>query len=108
MALAFFERAAAGRALADSAGSEPGPAVHDVVVDAMRNGWYENAYHYVETFQKEFAAYHGRKYGIMTPNCTTAIQSAINAAQSACRVTSFNTHRQRKIRSSRLSVRMRW
>ncbi|HWI40501.1 MAG TPA: DegT/DnrJ/EryC1/StrS family aminotransferase [Verrucomicrobiae bacterium] len=44
-----------------------------VVEDAMRNGWYENAYHYVETFQKEFAAYHGRKYGIMTPNCTTAI-----------------------------------
>jgi perosamine synthetase len=44
-----------------------------VVEDAMRNGWYENAYHYVETFQKEFAAYHGRKYGIMTPNCTTAL-----------------------------------
>jgi perosamine synthetase len=44
-----------------------------VVTDAMRNGWYENAYWYVETFQKEFAAYHGRKYGIMTPNCTTAI-----------------------------------
>jgi perosamine synthetase len=44
-----------------------------VVEDAMRNGWYENAYHYVETFQKAFAAYHGRKYGIMTPNCTTAI-----------------------------------
>lgn len=44
-----------------------------VVEDAMRNGWYENAYYYVETFQKEFAAYHGRRYGIMTPNCTTAI-----------------------------------
>lgn len=44
-----------------------------VVEDAMRNGWYENAYTYVETFQKEFAKYHGRKYGIMTPNCTTAI-----------------------------------
>lgn len=44
-----------------------------VVEDAMRNGWYENAYHYVEIFQKEFAAYHDRKYGIMTPNCTTAI-----------------------------------
>jgi len=43
-----------------------------VVEDAMRNGWYENAYYYVETFQKEFAAYHGRKYAIMTPNCTTA------------------------------------
>jgi perosamine synthetase len=48
---------------------------HEVntVLDAMRNGWYENAYHYVEEFQRAFAAYHGRKYAIMTPNCTTAI-----------------------------------
>ncbi|MFC1623844.1 DegT/DnrJ/EryC1/StrS family aminotransferase [Candidatus Omnitrophota bacterium] len=43
------------------------------VEDAMRNGWYEHAYDYCEKFQKEFAVYHGRKYGIMTPNCTTAI-----------------------------------
>lgn len=43
------------------------------VEDAMRNGWYENAYHYCEKFQAEFAAYHGRKYALMTPNCTTAI-----------------------------------
>jgi perosamine synthetase len=48
---------------------------HEVktVLDAMENGWYEHPYDYVEKFQKEFAAYHGRKYGIMTPNCTTAI-----------------------------------
>ncbi|MDP9292693.1 MAG: DegT/DnrJ/EryC1/StrS family aminotransferase [Verrucomicrobiota bacterium] len=45
----------------------------EVVNDAMRNGWYEKPYWYVETFQKGFAAYHGRKYGIMTPNCTTSI-----------------------------------
>ena len=44
-----------------------------VVEDAMRNGWYENAYDYCEKFQNEFADYHDRKYGIMTPNCTTAI-----------------------------------
>lgn len=44
-----------------------------VVEDAMRNGWYEHAYDYCEKFQKEFAAYHDREYGIMTPNCTTAI-----------------------------------
>jgi perosamine synthetase len=43
------------------------------VEDAMRNGWYEHPYDYCEKFQKEFAAYHNRKYGIMTPNCTTAI-----------------------------------
>lgn len=43
----------------------------DVVNDCMLNGW--DNYRYVETFQKEFAKYHNRKYGIMTPNCTTAI-----------------------------------
>jgi perosamine synthetase len=50
-----------------------------VVEDAMRNGWYENAYYYVETFQKEFAQYHGRKYAVMTPNCTTAIHLLLTA-----------------------------
>lgn len=46
----------------------------DIVLDALKNGWYgSEAYHYVETFEKEFAAYHGRKYALMTPNCTTAI-----------------------------------
>lgn len=48
-----------------------------VVEDCMRNGWY--SYHYVENFQKEFAAYHNRKYGIMTPNCTTAIHLLLTA-----------------------------
>lgn len=50
-----------------------------VVEDAMRNGWYENAYYYVETFQREFAKYHNRNYGIMTPNCTTAIHLLLTA-----------------------------
>lgn len=49
------------------------------VEDAMRNGWYEHAYDYVERFQKEFAAYHGRAHGIMTPNCTTAIHLLLTA-----------------------------
>ena len=50
-----------------------------VVLDVMRNGWYERAYEYVEKFQKEFAAYHGRKYGLMTPNCTTALHLLLTA-----------------------------
>lgn len=50
-----------------------------IVEDAMRSGWRENPYYYVETFQKEFAKYHGRKYGIMTPNCTTAIHLLLTA-----------------------------
>jgi perosamine synthetase len=60
-----------------------GPSIteHEIatVNDAMRNGWYEKPYWYVETFQKEFAAYHDRKYGIMTPNCTTSIHLLLTA-----------------------------
>lgn len=54
---------------------------HEVktVEDAMRNGWYENAYDYCEKFQIEFAAYHDRKYALMTPNCTTAIHLLLTA-----------------------------
>jgi perosamine synthetase len=44
-----------------------------VVEDAMRNGWYEQAYKYCELFEREFARYHDRKYALMTPNCTSAI-----------------------------------
>ena len=36
MAAAFFNRAAAGRALGESAGTTPGERVHPVVVEAMR------------------------------------------------------------------------
>ena len=45
-----------------------------IVADAVRNGWYgKQAYHYVETFESEFAKYHGRAFALMTPNCTTAL-----------------------------------
>lgn len=49
------------------------------VEDAMRNGWYENSYGYVEKFQVEFAKYHNRKFAVMTPNCTTAIHLLLTA-----------------------------
>lgn len=51
----------------------------DAVVDAMTTGWYEKPYAYVEAFQKEFAAWHGRRFGIMTPNCTTSIHLMMTA-----------------------------
>lgn len=45
-----------------------------IVLDALRNGWYgKQAYSYVETFESEFAKYHAREHGLMTPNCTTAL-----------------------------------
>lgn len=58
--------------------SMAGPDVSEkdiaIVNDMLRNGWYGNqAYSYVEKFEHEFAEWHGRKYGLMTPNCTTAI-----------------------------------
>jgi perosamine synthetase len=61
------------------AGPQVTQADVQIVLDALQNGWYEKPYHYVEAFQKEFAAYHGRKYGIMTPNCTTAIHLLLTA-----------------------------
>ncbi len=42
------------------------------VEKAMRD-WYVNPYWYCEEFQKDFAAWHDRKYALMTPNCTSAI-----------------------------------
>lgn len=53
--------------------SDPWITEHEIatVNEAMKTGW--KRYEYVEKFQPEFAAYHGRKYGIMTPNCTSAI-----------------------------------
>jgi len=59
-----------------------GPWITDneiqIVTDAMRHGWYGGKkYFYVEEFEKEFAAWHGRKYAMMTPNCTSAIHLAL-------------------------------
>ena len=46
----------------------------EILLDAFRNGWYgEKAYYYCEKFEYEFAKYHDRKHGLMTPNCTTAL-----------------------------------
>jgi len=45
-----------------------------LVFDAVQNGWYgKEAYYYVESFESEFAKYHNRMFGLMTPNCTTAL-----------------------------------
>jgi perosamine synthetase len=56
-------------------GSGPDITDEDIkyVVDALKNHSFEEPYNYVEMFEKEFAEYHGRKYALMTPSCTTAI-----------------------------------
>lgn len=50
------------------------------VIDAMKNGWYgRKKFYYVETFEKIFAKFHGRKYGLMVPNCTQALHLILYA-----------------------------
>lgn len=48
------------------------------VNQALKNGWYgKDKFYYVEKFERAFAAFHGRKYALMTPNCTSAIHLAL-------------------------------
>jgi perosamine synthetase len=56
------------------AGPDVGSAELSYVIDAVSNGWYgKEAYAYVERFEREFATYHDRAFGLMTPNCTSAL-----------------------------------
>ena len=52
-----------------------GPSITEHEVDRvnqmMHNGW--ESYQYVEEFEERFAAWHGRKYCLMTTCCTHAI-----------------------------------
>jgi perosamine synthetase len=52
-----------------------GPSISDLekntVAEMMNSGW--DNYEYVERFEAEFSAWHGRKYALMTPCCTHAI-----------------------------------
>ena len=46
----------------------------------MQDGWVgKKKYYYVEKFENDFAKFHSRKYGLMTPNCTTAIHLILHA-----------------------------
>jgi len=61
------------------AGADVGDLEIEYVVDALKNGWYEDKYYYCEKLQQEFADYHGRKYALMTPNCTTSLHLVLAA-----------------------------
>ena len=61
------------------AGADVGDLEVKYVIDALRNGWYEDKYYYCETLEKEFAEYHNRKHALMTPNCTSAIHLILAA-----------------------------
>ena len=49
------------------------------VDDAIRNGWGENCYDYIEKFECSFAEYIGVKHGLATSCCTGAIHLALMA-----------------------------
>lgn len=55
------------------AGADVGELEIKYVTDALKNGWYGDKYYYVEKLESEFTKYHGRKYALMTTNCTSAI-----------------------------------
>lgn len=53
-------------------GPDIGELETEYVLQAMGD-WYKEPYKFVEEFELAFAKYVGRKYALMTPNCTSAI-----------------------------------
>jgi len=51
----------------------------DYVLDAVKNGWYENWSEYIDRFEKKFAEYIGAKYAIPTSSCTGALHLSLAA-----------------------------
>jgi len=49
------------------------------VNDAIRNGWGERCYDYLDRFEKVFAEYSGANYALATSSCTGAIHLALIA-----------------------------
>ena len=47
--------------------------------DAVRTGWGERCYDYINRFEAEFAAWVGTKYAIATSSCTGALQMGMHA-----------------------------
>lgn len=47
--------------------------------DAVRNGWGEHCYDYIDKFEKIFSTYVGARYAIATSSCTGAIHMGLSA-----------------------------
>lgn len=47
------------------------------IIDAIRSGWISSAGHYIEKFEKEFAFFCGRRFGVSTTNGTTALHLSL-------------------------------
>ena len=64
-----------------TAGPSIGQKEIDYVLDAVKNGWYENWSGYLDKFERKFAEYIGTKYAIPTSSCTGALHLALAALQ---------------------------
>jgi perosamine synthetase len=51
----------------------------EYVTDCMATAWISSAGKYIERFEKEWAAYCGRKYGVAVSNGTVALELALSA-----------------------------
>lgn len=49
------------------------------VTDAVTNAWYANANIYNERFERAFAEYHGVRYAVSLPSCTSALHLSLLA-----------------------------
>ena len=47
------------------------------VKNAIKNGWYENAFDYIKKFEDKFKKYVNRKYAISLPSCTSALHLSL-------------------------------
>lgn len=51
----------------------------EYVMDCLRTGWISSAGTYIERFEREWAAYCGRRYGVAMCNGSVALQAAVAA-----------------------------
>lgn len=60
-----------------------GPSITDkeiaYVTDAVTNAWYASANVYNERFERAFAEYHGVRYAVSLPSCTSALHLSLLA-----------------------------
>lgn len=51
----------------------------EYVLDCVQSGWISSAGKYIDRFEKEWAAYCGRKYGVAVSNGTVSLELAISS-----------------------------
>jgi len=52
---------------------------HKYVLDAIKTGWGDKCYNYINLFEKKFCKYIGSQYAISTSSCTGALNMGLDA-----------------------------